>query len=441
MSDLPRFSLGTVQPEAELCPVFWALLDTLERAGWHVQSFQSAATLTPVCGVRSITGQSQRHLDSWLMSRSTCREVFGYGSRTSDLSIVSGAYDAGRHAGQRSSLDTLSQWLELPQLVVIDVQQIDGCRLPRLPAQAAGIFLDKVRDSADALRWQTSLEALYGVPVLGYLNRATKLRSLIDARASGSPCRELCRALGERLERSLRLERLLGLAHSGAWQATPPRVFAAPQTDDRIKIAVAFDDVFQGYFADTLDALEARGAEIADFSPLHSDALPLEADIVYLAGTRIEPWAAALSRNICMKEALRAFVHRGGRIYAEGAGLAYLCERLVSTTGEQFAMAGLIPAIGLQKASGTGYRAAELSLSDNVWLGSRGVKLRGYADDSLELLPSEDLNYFAQEVDQRYDLVGADRVIGSRLQVDFAAQPHLLSSFFRPRQGALVAAY
>jgi cobyrinic acid a,c-diamide synthase len=441
MSDLPRFSLGTVQPEAELCPVFWALLDTLERTGWHVQSFQSVATLAPVCGVRSITGQSQRHLDSWLMSGATCREVFDHGSRASDLSIVSGSYDSAKQGSQKSSLDTLSQWLELPQLVVIDVQQIQGCRLPTIPAQAAGLFLDKVRDSADALRWQTSLEALYGVPVLGHLNRATKLRSLIDARATGSPCRELCRALGERLEPTLRLEKLLRLAHSGSWHTAPPRLFAAPNTDDRIKIAVAYDEVFQGYFADTLDALEARGAAIADFSPLHGDALPLEADIVYLAGTRIEPWAAALSRNICMKEALRAFVHRGGRVYAEGAGLAYLCERLVSATGEQFPMVGLIPAIALQKPPVAAYRPAELSLGVNAWLGSPGMKLRGYADDSLELLPSAELSYFAEEVDHRYDLVGAERVIGTRLQVDFAAQPHLLSSFFRPRQGALVAAY
>ena len=215
MSDLPRFALGTVQPEAELCPVLWGLLDTLERVGWHVQSFQSVANLAPVCGVRSITGQSQRHLDSWMMSRATSREVFEHGSRASDLSVLTGRYDVARFPAQKSSLDALSDWLDLPQIALVDIPSIHGCRLPELPRGVQGIFLDRVRDSADGLRWQTNLEALYGVPVLGFLNRASKLRSLIEVREAGSPCRELCRALGERLEPTLRLDRLLKIAPVG----------------------------------------------------------------------------------------------------------------------------------------------------------------------------------------------------------------------------------
>jgi cobyrinic acid a,c-diamide synthase len=419
--------------------MLWGLLDTLERVGWHVQSFASAAHLSPVCGVRSITGQSQRHLDSWMMSRATCREIFEHGSRASDLSIVAGRFNGARGPAHKSSLDVLSDWLDLPKIAVVDVQQLERCRLPAMPEGVAGLFLDRVRDTADSVRWQTWLEAVYNVPVLGALTNSAKLRSVVEARAMGSPCRELCRALGERLQPTLQLDRLAQILKSQTWSKAPQRLFAKQEVDDRINVAVAFDEAFQGYFADTLDALESRGARICDFSPLHSEALPWDTDVVYLAGVRTEQHAEALAQNVCFRQALRNFAARGGRVYAEGGALAYLCERLVLADGRQFPMAGLLPAIAVAQGAAHKMRPVELTFGEQVWLGEPGTKLRGYADEAWDILPQPDLNSLTTDDDHRYDLVGHDRVIGSRLQVDFAGQPHLMSSFFRPRLGALVS--
>jgi cobyrinic acid a,c-diamide synthase len=438
MSVLPRFAVGTIQPEAELCPVLWGLFDVLERVGWHVQSFQSTAQLAPVCGARCITGRSQRHLDSWMMSKATSREIFEHGARAAELAVVEGRFDSGRASHERASLDTLSDWLDLPRIAVVDVQKLGGCRAPLLPRGVNGLFLDRVRDGADGLRWQTWLEAYYGVPVLGYLNRATKLRSLIGAREAGSPCRELCRALGERLEPTLRMDRLVQIAQSKAWTKSADRLFQPQQHDDKIKVAVAFDEAFQGYFADTLDLLEARGADICDFSPLRSEALPWNTDVVYLAGMRNDQYAEALSSNICLKQTLRRFAGQGGRVYAEGAGLAYLCERMILADGRQFPMAGLIPATAAAKVSLEAV-PSEVTFGPQVWLGEEGTKMRGYLDRAWEILPEPGLTSFAQEEEHLYDFVGDGRVLGSQLQVDFAGQPHLVASFFRPRLGALLS--
>jgi cobyrinic acid a,c-diamide synthase len=309
-----------------------------------------------------------------------------------------------------------------------------------MPVGVAGLFLDRVRDVADGIRWQTWLEAYYNVPVLGYLNRATKLRSVLGAREAGSPCRELCRALGERLEPSLRLDRFLQVVHSRPWQASQSRLFARQDSDDSIRVAVAFDEAFQGYFADRLDLLEARGAKICDFSPLRSESLPWDTDIVYLAGTRTEQFAEALAKNICLRQSLRTFVAQGGRVYAEGGGLAYLCERMVLADGRQFPMVGLLPAIAVAKPTTTGVSPVELTFGAPNWLGVAGTRLRGYADGNWDVVPGPDFQTFAQEEEHRYDFVGDARVLGSRLQVDFAAQPQLVASFFRPRLGALVGA-
>jgi cobyrinic acid a,c-diamide synthase len=234
------------------------------------------------------------------------------------------------------------------------------------------------------------------------------------------------------------LDRLVKIAQSKPWTKSAERLFQPQQHDDEIKVAVAFDEAFQGYYADTLDLLEARGAKICDFSPLRSEALPWDTDVVYMAGMRNDKFAEALSSNICLKQALRSFVGQGGRVYAEGAGLAYLCERMILSDGRQYAMTGLIPATAVAKAS-LDAAPTEVTFGPQVWLGEEGTKMRGYLDRAWEILPEPGLTTFAQEDEHAYDFIGDGRVLGSQLQVDFAGQPHLVASFFRPRLGALLS--
>ncbi|HTN75185.1 MAG TPA: hypothetical protein VL096_08060 [Pirellulaceae bacterium] len=438
MLPLPRIALGTVQPNADLAPLSWALLDSLEVAGFHTQSFCSQAYLSPVSGARCITGQSQRHLDSWVMSKTTCREIFQHGSRASDLSLVEGRFTTASNHAQRSSLENLCEWLDLPAIAIIDVRQLSNCVLPKLPPGTVGMLLDGVRDTASACRWQTSLETLLGVPMLGYLDEATRLRELVHQRISGSPCQELCRALGRKLRASLRIDKLLKVAQARMLAASPQRLFVRNEGHDTIKIAVAFDDAFQGYFADTLDLMEARGATICDFSPLRGDALPWDANVVYLAGNTTEQFAEGLAKNHCMKQSLRNFVARGGRIFAEGGGYAYLCERLITADGRQHVMAGLLPAVAIAKPATSAAQPVEITFNQNNWLGETGTAVRGYLDNHWDILPAPGLNSFATDPDHCHDFVGSARIIASRLQVNFAGQPHLVNSFFCPRLGALV---
>src|SRR5688500_10274395 len=92
MCYLPRLAVGTIQPKADIQPFCWALLDVLSRLGPHVQAFCSQSRF-PICdGAAPITGQCHRHLDSWLMSREVCREIFYQGTRTSDLALVEGRF-------------------------------------------------------------------------------------------------------------------------------------------------------------------------------------------------------------------------------------------------------------------------------------------------------------------------------------------------------------
>lgn len=441
MSSSPRIALGTVQANVDLSPLSCALLDTFELYQWHAQSFLAAAQLAPCHPARCITGQSQRHLDSWLMSRATSREIFAHGARASDISLVEGQFQAGLGLGQKSNLDSLCDWLDLPAIMAIDVRQLATCVLPRAPRQPSGILLDGVRDAADACRWQTSLEALYGAPVLGYLTAAGSERVTVRNRDGLPISREMVQTVGNELRTTLRLDRLLGIAKATPLPAPTARLFAKHDGDDTISVAVAFDEAFGSYFADTLDLLEARGAHVCDFSPLRSEALPWGTDVVYIAGGPSERYAEELSSNHCLKQSLRNFVAQGGRIYAEGSGLAYLCERMIDRNGAQHAMVGLLPGIAQSRVACVPPQPVEITFNQDTWLGARGTIVRGYQNNAWQILPEPDLVSFASEMPRRWDMVGTQRVIGCGLQVDFAAQPHLVSSFFRPRSGVLVGSY
>src|SRR5205085_12000182 len=123
MPCLPRLAVGTVEAGAPGTAVIWALLDRLERAGLSVQCFLSQACFRPVEGAPAITGLGVRHLDSWMMSRDTCRAVFLRGASFSDVAFVEGSFASpSDFSGPGGSLATLCDWLVLPSLAVVDAR-------------------------------------------------------------------------------------------------------------------------------------------------------------------------------------------------------------------------------------------------------------------------------------------------------------------------------
>ena len=76
MSILPRLAVGTIQAESDLAPIVLGMLDALEGDGVRTQSFLSRACFKPCDGAAVISGNTARHLDSWLMTPDVCRHAF-----------------------------------------------------------------------------------------------------------------------------------------------------------------------------------------------------------------------------------------------------------------------------------------------------------------------------------------------------------------------------
>jgi cobyrinic acid a,c-diamide synthase len=433
MRSVSRLAIGTIQPDSDLRPMLWALLEALRQQAVQVQSFLSRACFSGFLEQAAVTGVKPRHLDSWLMSPEFCRQSFLRGTESCDLAVVEGSLAPADAEGIGASLPTLCQWLDLPRLAVLDVSRLEDCRWPERPERLDGLLLDRVGSEADFARWSTNLETLWGVPVLGALGEAAALRAEIQAMAAGTPPSALlCQRLQGQFVRYGDPQRVLEIAarRSPLGDVSRPLCRRGPSAP-RLVVALAYDRAFNCYFPDTLEGLESSGATIVDFSPLRHDRLPAGADVVYFGCGHPENHAAELSHNHCMKLALRHHLRRGGRLYAEGGGLAYLCQHLATPETGLVRMAGIFPAIAWLERRPTPARPLEVTLGRATWLGQAGTKLRGYSNPQWRLEPVGRLADCVLEPDHRFDLVGIARALGSQLHLNFAALPELLGGLIR----------
>jgi len=437
---LPRVAVGPMdagvrgKPAGWSEPMSWALMELLARHGCQVQHFHSHATFLPYHAALSITGLGSRHLDTWLMSKDVCRELFVHGATATDLALVEGRFES-------PNFDKLCDWLDLPRLIVVDASRCAGCSLPERPDQIDGLLLDHVGSAADVFRLQTTLESLWNVPVFGALTELPMARAALASLPTGSvPPRELLRPLGDEMARYFRPDRLMSLAGRRGFRRVRPALFRTPPTGSEqpepLTVAVAFDKVFNCYFPDTLDLLEMLGAKVVDFSPLRDEVLP-ECDVVYLGCGHPERAADALTGNHCMLLAIRNHVRSGGRVYAEGGGLAYLCEHIVTPENRKVAMVGVLPAVARFSPQSQPPMPVEVTLSKGTWLGHAGTRLRGYRNLNWQIEPVGALKSCLTEVEYEYDLVGRYQVLASRIHLNFAAQREMLWSFFEPRLAEL----
>ena len=432
MPSLPRFAIGTIQDGADSSAVLAALLETLRRGGVQTQCFGSQSSLPGPWLAKAVTGLPARYLDSWLMSPEVCRDLFFRAAGAADLAAVTGRFDSvGGPGGVGASLDALSTWLGLPRLAVVNDSLVDGHGLPQRP-RADAIFLDHTSPQRDLPAVITDLEALWGLPVVGALDRADGVRRQLAAIHPGTtvPPGLWEQLMGGFIEH-WRPERFLRLVEKSEFFEAPSEHAIHDLSPCRPTVALAYDEAFFGYFPSTLDHLEMLGAQVVDFSPLRDEGLPPGTDIVYLGCGRPEAFARELSENHCMKSALRSHVARGGRVYGEVGGAAYLCQMLETPSGEMLRMCGILPAIArFHSADGEPDRA-ELTVGPENWLAQAGTVLRGYRSHRWRF---EALGCHldpGRKCCCQPDLIGCNHVVGSVLHLQFSVFPELLQRFFR----------
>ena len=180
MKHLPRFAVGAIQPRAGRESVVFGLVSALAQMGDSPVVFRASCEFAPHDPAKSVLGRASRHLDSWAMSRSDAISALARATGTQDTALVEGTFDVAceDHGPRpRSSLDRLCEWLDLARMAVVDVRLLAATGVTARPPRLDALLLDRVADPLEAAYWQTTLEALWKTPVLGWLDEAAPLRA------------------------------------------------------------------------------------------------------------------------------------------------------------------------------------------------------------------------------------------------------------------------
>ncbi len=370
------------------------VMGALSRRGLRVQPFKCGPDYIDPSYHKMACGMPSRNIDTWLLPHNTALELFGRAAQSSEVAVVEGVmglYDGHANLTEQGSTAEAAKLLRAPVVLIANAAgvarsvaaEVLGFQQFDPSVNIAGIILNGVGSARHLEFCKPPIEEVTKLPVLGYMPRREDLRlperhlGLIPT-IEGAVVEEWFNKLTAQVEQTIDLDRLLNIARQAKTPSIAPSAFPAAPQPIKTRIAVAQDKAFNFYYQDSLDLLEAWGAEIAPFSPLEDDALPEDIGGVYIGGGFPEIFARELAANEDMKRSIRNAYTAGQKIYAECGGLMYLGESLTDFDGKAHRMVGLIPAkSSMSKGRLTlGYREVE-ALVDGALL-AKGERVRGH---------------------------------------------------------------
>jgi cobyrinic acid a,c-diamide synthase len=390
---VPRIVVAAPRSGEGKTTIALGLMAALRRRGLHVQGFKVGPDYLDTGYQRYAAGRPGRNLDLFMMGEEAVLEaVAGADADVAVIEGVMGLFDGHRDGVTPTSTADVAARLHAPVVLVLDAARMAasagavalGFRSFDPAVDVAGILLNRWNPSRSKVGVEAALERS-GVPPLGYLPPADDLElpsrhlGLVVADELGAEVAEVMDRLGDWVEQHADVDRLIELACSAPEVPLAATVSAAapvPATRGP-RIAVAWDAAFAFYYADNLELLRARGAELVFFSPLAAAELPV-CDGLYLGGGYPELHAEGLSANEPLRFDIAAAIARGLPAYAECGGLLYLCEELTDLDDHVWPLVGAVPgrAAMHQRLQGMGYR--EGVLVAHSLLGPAGASVRGH---------------------------------------------------------------
>ncbi len=370
------------------------IMAVLCRKGYKVQPFKVGPDYIDPSYHSAVCTLPCRNLDTWLLEQAAVVELFHRAMKNKDIAVVEGVmglFDGFRGESEEGSTAHVAKLLRLPVVLVVDASaaarsvgaMVLGFKSFDPGLSLAGVILNGIAGERHLEFVKPSLEKA-GVPLLGYIPRRPDLAlperhlGLIPV-VEGKVSMDFYDRLAEQIERTINVEHILRLAAPiDLSEPDGPLLFPEAPGAAKVAIAVAKDKAFNFYYPDSLDLLEAWGAEIVSFSLLEGRELPLGVGGVYIGGGFPELYARELSENSSMRRSLQKAAQRGLPIYAECGGLMYLGESIEDSEGKSYPMAAVFPYRSSMKGSKLtlGYRNVS-ALDDNPLM-SKGESVRGH---------------------------------------------------------------
>ncbi|WP_168563461.1 cobyrinate a,c-diamide synthase [Rhizobacter sp. SG703] len=313
------------------------------RRGRRVRIFKAGPDFLDPMVLARASGAPVHQLDLWMGGEAHCRALLHEAAQQADLVLVEGVM--GLHDGTPSTAD-LALRFGLPVLAVIDGSAMAqtfgaialGLASYRDGLSMAGVLANRAAGDSHAGLLRDSLPA--ALRWWGALPRDEQI---------ALPERHLGLVQASELDDlDARLDRAADALGPDAGEL-PPAVSFEPGSAEPVepllhgvRIAIARDTAFSFLYTANLALLQAMGASLVFFSPLH-DSAPPPCDAIWLPGGYPELHLDALAANRFMHQALRDHHAAGTPMLAECGGLLLLLQALTDVQGRRAAMAGLLP--------------------------------------------------------------------------------------------------
>lgn len=393
------------------------------------------------------TKNTSRNLDSFFMSPGQIRDSFNKAMKDHEIAIIEGVrglYEGIDSINDIGSTASVAKALKAPVILIINSRSLVksaaaivlGFKNLDPEVNIAGVILNKVKNQVHYEKTKKSIEELTGVEVLGGIKRDNRIE--VEQRHLGLvPAVERENSLkyidiwAETIEESIDLERLVQIAKEAHKLKEETEPIYSVKNKEKVKIGVAFDEVFNFYYKENIESLEANNAKIEYFSPFKDENLP-DVDALYIGGGYPELFSKELSQNTEMLSQIKQFHNDERPIFAECGGLMYLMKSI-----HEDAQVNIYPyqAILTDKVQTLKYTIAEVQ-EDNI-ISKKGETFHGHEFHYSKVIIPELKNKLAFKITrgtgsyEKQDGFMEKNTLASYVHTHVAAMPDFASNFTR----------
>lgn len=326
------------------------------RQGRRVRVFKCGPDYLDPYWHQLASGATVHNLDGWMVGMDEVRARLHAAAAQADVILIEGVM--GLFDGSPTAADLATQ-LGVPVLLVVDASAMAGSfgalvlgmQQYQPGGPWAGVLANRVASGMHAQMLQDSLRDpqlwLGGLQRMGPGKEAQLLPErhlgLVAAHELPDAMARLNAAADALADTPLgRMDWQDWQRWSVAFEApvlpeAPPQPWLRGRT-----VAVASDAAFSFIYPANLDCLQAMGANLAFFSPLAGERLPV-CDAVWLPGGYPELHTASLAANTGLQADLQQHVQAGKSVWAECGGMLALGQRMTDAQGQSQPLWGILP--------------------------------------------------------------------------------------------------
>ena len=264
-----------------------AIMYHFRRKGFSVQPFKVGPDYIDPSYHQVVCNRQSYNLDVWMMGENGVIEKFCRASSSADIAVIEGVMGVFDGISGKSDLGStahVARLLNAQVVLVVDAGRTGGSIAALIYGfinfdkrlNVSGIVLNNVASRKHLKIIRDTMRGKVDVPIVGVISRNSVL-GLKERHLGLIPVLEIRSAKkkimfsSQVVAKSISFKSLKNLAARKRSYTTP--LYSVRLREPIAKIAIAKDESFNFYYADTVESLEKNNAQIVYFSPVNDNKL------------------------------------------------------------------------------------------------------------------------------------------------------------------------